>query len=127
MAKTTKKRDISPTVKQKAFFKEMVEDGRNKYKCAKKAGYSDAVAIATKAKIENTAGYQSLVEKYLPEDKLMKVHSEGLAATQKGEPDYGVRHKYLDTAYKIKGGYEKDNQQRETNIVLEIDGKTITN
>lgn len=65
----------------------------------------------------------------LPDELLAKVHLEGLQATKRSgiggmkigigtdgkvndlghteidEPDYAVRHKYLDSAYKIKGTY----------------------
>ena len=51
------------------------------------------------------------MEKYISDDKLAKVHDEGLSATTSkliaGEevkvPDYQTRHKYLDTGYKLKG------------------------
>ena len=41
----------------------------------------------------------------LPDELLLEVHLEGLAATKEGEPDYATRHKYLDSGYKLKGTY----------------------
>jgi len=69
------------------------------------------------------------LEEALPDEFLLKVHREGLQATKRSgtggmkigigtdgqvndfghseidEPDYAVRHKYLDSAYKLKGSY----------------------
>lgn len=64
----------------------------------------------------------SALEEALPDELLAQVHKEGLFATKPNysstkdpvtgvaekideEPDYAVRHKYLDTAYKLKGNY----------------------
>lgn len=56
----------------------------------------------------------------LPDDLLLQVHREGLFATReyfnaKGEnmgdiADFSVRHKYLDTAYKLRGDYAPEKQ-----------------
>lgn len=50
------------------------------------------------------------LDEALPDDLLQEVHLEGLNASFKGEPDYSVRHKYLDSAYKIKGAYAPEKQ-----------------
>lgn len=70
----------------------------------------------------------SLAEK-IPDELLMKVHLEGLQASDKvfnseGEvilekPDYAVRHKYLDSGYKLKGSYAAE-KQINLNIHAEI-------
>lgn len=61
----------------------------------------------------------------IPDDLLIKVHIEGLNATSgigdNTQPDYGVRHKYLDTAHKIKGTYAP-----EKSIALNVNAD-ITN
>ncbi len=46
----------------------------------------------------------------LPDKLLVKTHLEGLNATEGilDKPDYSVRHKYLDSAYKIKNYYPKE-------------------
>lgn len=63
----------------------------------------------------------------IPDDLLEKVHLEGLAATQvrftpEGEqidvPDYSTRHKYVDTAHKIKGTYAPE---KSVNINVDIE------
>ena len=80
-----------------------------------KAGYS--ASTATKSyKLTKTKSWQALMDKYLPDSLLSKVHNEGLHATQfvprgigKGAtelvevPDQSTRHKYLKTAYDLKG------------------------
>mgnify|MGYP001617028629 CR=1 FL=1 len=100
------------TQKHKKAFEEIVENGRNKGEAMIKAGYSPNTAKAP-TKMTKTKGWQELLEKHLPDSALIKVHKEGLSASKKivingkdlgvEEPDYGVRHKYLDTAYKVKG------------------------
>jgi len=112
------------TKQDKTFVKEIVETG-NKTQSAKKA---------YKYKNNNTAGVMALeklripkiqnaiksIADQLPDDKLVEVHLEGLEAgkhiyknnNETGEiddlgveADYAVRHKYLDSAYKLKGSY----------------------
>ncbi len=96
---------VKPTVRQKKAFKGMVENGRNKGEALREADYSEAVATHPK-RVTESKGWQQLVKEHLSEDKLAKVHDEGLNATMKGKPDFSVRHKYLDTAYKITNKYD---------------------
>ncbi len=75
------------------------------------------------------------MEEYLPDDLLMKVHSEGLQATRtsnaailltkegqliKAEeqglievPDHATRHKFLDTALKLKDKYPAEKHKHQ--------------
>jgi len=96
---------VEPTDKQKKAFKERVENGRNKGDSLREAGYSESTAIQP-TKVTNSKGWNQLVKEHLSDDKLAKVHDEGLNANMKGKPDYSVRHKYLDTAYKITNKYD---------------------
>lgn len=106
--------------------KALVETGGIVSTAMIKGGYSKKTA-KTPQKLTNSKGFKELCEKYLPDELLIKVHKEGLKAVKKeqkiigrdddGKPeyemidveDYAVRHKYLETAYKIKGkiGYEE--------------------
>lgn len=100
------------TNQDKKFVKELLETG-NQTQSAKKA---------YKYKNDNTAGVMALdklrkpkiqeaiktIADALPDDELIKVHKEGLQASNGDKPDYAVRHKYLDSAYKIKGTYSPD-------------------
>lgn len=47
------------------------------------------------------------MEDYLPDEELAQIHDEGLhAANSRGRPDFYARHKYLDSAYKLKNRYD---------------------
>ena len=114
-----------PTNKQKAAFDKSLENGGVISQAMIEAGYSPATA-KTPQKLTESKGFQELVEKYLPDETLVKVHQEGLQATtkkphlidrdDKGRPvyeyvpeeDYATRHRYLDSAYKLKGSYAPD-------------------
>jgi len=71
----------------------------------------------------------------IPNELLEKVHLEGLQASnriKRGEeeievPDYGVRHKYLDTTYKLKGGYESDESKNNINVLMPVLVKFMDN
>ena len=62
------------------------------------------------------------IAEQIPDELLVKVHLEGLNATKttdkEVEPDYAVRHKYLDTALKLKGVYETD--ENNINILMPV-------
>lgn len=95
--------------------------GSSLSRAMREVGYSKTTAARTN-KLTESDGWQELIDKYISEEKLAKVHSEGLNATkrqgvggmvlntEKGEfghteievPDYAVRHKYLETGYKIR-------------------------
>lgn len=112
------------TEKQKKAFKEVVK-GSNISQAMKKAKYADSTSKRTN-KLTRSKGWEELKEEYLPDKDLAKVHKEGLKATtkkphlidrdDKGRPiydyvkenDFQTRHKYLDTAYKIKGRHAPD-------------------
>lgn len=99
-----------------------------------KAGYSLTTA-GTPGIIMNTPSFKALAEKYLPDDLLLKIHKEGLEANRvisanivHGEadegtndfievPDHAVRHKFLDTAYKLKGTYAP-----EKTVAIDVHG-----
>lgn len=115
------------TLKQKKAFKKTLENigskvAKTQGDILRESGYSDNVADTPQI-VTNSKGWKELVEEYLPDDLLVKVHQEGLEATKKifknnnetgqieqvgNEPDYAIRHKYLDTAYKVKGSFAPD-------------------
>lgn len=97
-----------PTVLQEKAFR-ILQSGEvnSTAEALIKAGYSPTITRAP-SKVTESEGWKQLVAKYLPDDLLMKVHTEGLTATKHlkdiGEvEDYQTRHKYLETAYKITG------------------------
>lgn len=71
---------------------------------------------------------QNALEEALPDELLAKIHLEGLFATRsvfdvKGElvaedADFSVRHKYLDSAYKLKGKYAAE---KHLNVNVDIE------
>ncbi len=64
-------------------------------------------------------------------DKLEEVLNDGLKAyTGSGDdvrPDFAVRHKYLDTALKLKGEYETDEEKKSINILMPVLVKFLNN
>lgn len=123
-----------PTIKQIKAFKEVVNGGSTLSSAMRKAGYALTTSKKTE-KLTATDGWQELMAKHLPDRLLAKKHKEGLDAseeivTKDGEVikkiDYAVRHKYLDSAYKLKGRYvkeEDDNPSQTINLI----GITINN
>lgn len=97
------------TQKQKKAMANLVENCGNVSKSMRQAGYKNASAKNPKVLTESK-GWQELIEEYLPDTLLAKVGREGLQATREGsdreeEPDHAIRHRYLDTALKIKNKY----------------------
>lgn len=124
---------VEPTIKAKLVFQEVVK-GRSISSSMVKHGYSKSTAKNT-GKLTNTKGWKYLVDKYISETKLAKVHAEGLAATKyesrltgKGEseiievPDFSVRHKYLESGYKVRGKYTGD--QTNNVLVINVSGES---
>lgn len=121
------------THKEKGFVKDYLKTGNGTE--AALANYdteseNTAAAIASqnlrKPKILN------LVEEKLPNDELFQIHREGLYASKpyfdeegnkvSEDADYNVRHKYLDTAYKLKGSYAPD---RHVNVNVEVEADAV--
>lgn len=98
------------TLKQKRAAAITLENGGVVSAAMLEAGYSPAMA-KNPQKLTESKGWQELIETYLPDQQLIEVHQEGLAATKVvtsptgpdfESPDYQTRHKYLETAYKLK-------------------------
>lgn len=115
MEKTTKKLQ-KLTKKQRGFVKDYVETGNGQISALRNYDTEDentARAIAsenlTKPNIQNAI--MSIAEQ-IPDEDLIRVHKEGLNATSgtgdNTQADYSVRHKYLDTAYKLKRLYGEE-------------------
>jgi len=98
-------------------------------KIMKDAGYSDAYA-KNPQQLTTTRSWRQLMDKYLPDEKIVKKIDEGLEAnrvisavnTAKQAsggttdfievPDFAIRHKYVETSLKIKG--KLDTEKEET-------------
>ena len=119
------------TIKQEKAVERVVGNGGNVTQAMRDVGYSENT-LNTPQKLTESDGWKELMEQHLPDKDLTKVHKEGLKAGHKlilnGKvikgveiPDYAVRHKYLETAYKIKGKL-KDTESvkpQEINIIKE--------
>lgn len=108
------------TNKQKALAKKILENPSLTMKDAMtQVGYAENTVIAPQ-NVTESKGWKELMDKYLPDDKLLEVHQEGLEAMKQlsvrgGKdanaesddfievPDHPTRAKYLDLAYKVKG------------------------
>lgn len=98
------------TLKQKRAIEIAVENGGNISKAMRDAGYSPATA-KNPEKLTKTDAWQELMEKHLPDEKLLEVGEQGLGAWKihsshtepdKQIPDYQTRAKYLELALKLK-------------------------
>jgi hypothetical protein len=110
--------------KQKGFIKDYVKTG-NATISALNNYDTDDERVAQTIGSENLSkpmiqeAIKSIADR-IPDELVEKVHLEGLQATQGENPDYSVRHKYLDSAYKLKGSYAPDK-----NINVNMTIKTI--
>ena len=120
-----------PTRKQKRAVKILSENvGMSVGTAMRQAGYSEGTAL-NPDHLTDSKGFTELMEEYLPDDKLAQVHAEGLSAVKVfrdkfgdryEDPDYYVRHNYLETAYKIKGRMnpksEEDTRPITVNLIM---------
>lgn len=106
------------TIKQREAVKKTLENHGNVSKAMLEVGYSPNTAKNPKI-LTDSKGWQELMDKYLPDKDLAKVHRQGLKATKETKfPDYAVRHKYLETGYKIKGRLKESEQGSQTLILI---------
>jgi phage terminase small subunit len=107
--------------KDKRFVKELLETGNKTQSALKAYNYKNenTAGVMALEKLRNPKIQQAIqtIADSIPDDELIQVHKEGLKASRTIkriddkdiiEPDYAVRHKYLDSAYKIKGTYAPD-------------------
>lgn len=96
---------------QRVFEKVLENHGTGIGKAMLSEGYTKATA-KNPSNVTDSKSWAMLMAEYLPDDLLTKVAREGLAATMmktsftepdKTIPDYSVRHRYLETALKMKG------------------------
>jgi len=124
MAKKKKRKKI--TLRHRALLKTIGENVRNGMsfgKAMREVGYSKRYSEHPE-QLKSTGVWQDLMEEELKDKDLVKVLNEGLEATRKqhkivdrdedGKPmydfididDHPTRHKFLDTAFKIKKKYD---------------------
>ncbi len=84
------------TKRQKLAVAKMVENGGNASRAMIEAGYSPATA-KTPSKLTDSAGYEELMDAYLPDDMLLRALSDDI------EKKEGNRKAELELAFKLKG------------------------
>lgn len=118
-----------PSIKQKVAFKEVVK-GSSLTQAMIKAGYSRSTAKRTN-KLTRTHGWQELIEKYLPEKDLAKLHKrllqkeevivvsdgakEGSHIEWTGQP-HSDALRALETGYKLRGRMREKEDDPRGNI-----------
>jgi phage terminase small subunit len=106
------------TKQEKKFVEIKAETGNGTLAAKEAFGIEDPNYAGVKAHdLLRNPKIVNALEEALPDDLLAKVHKEGLSATREDEPDYAVRHKYLDSAYKLKGSYAPE---KHTTLSLQI-------
>lgn len=120
-----------PTEMQKRAARNMMGNGGKVAAAMREAGYSAAM-IKNSGKLLASEGFRSFFEENLPDNLLVQIHLEGLVATDKvpivsyrpvgtgknkktkkeityvHNPNFSARHKFLESAYKIKGHMKPD-------------------
>lgn len=115
------------TLKQKrALSKLMENNGKSVSSAMREAGYSLNTS-RNPHQLTRSKAWAELLEEYLPDDLLARVHKEGLEAfkfssspfsPEEKIPDFAVRHKYLETALEIKNKKEVSNSGSQVIINL---------
>lgn len=133
--KVDKKIPKKPTAMQKRAFQEfLVDDGRTQGEKLVKAGYSAKTAVAP-TKVTESVGFKQLFDQYLPDKDLAAKHKELLNKQEiimknqggeticipTGQLDTQAVKAALDMAYKIKGNYKEDNDQKKVNVTVNIE------
>lgn len=111
-----------PTENQKIVFNKVMDKVKKGEKVILR-NEMEGIYRTASSKLTRSKGWNELMEQHLPDADLSKVHKEGLNATktetkligvdEDGKPiykttdvkDFSTRHRYLDTAYKLKSKY----------------------
>ena len=112
------------TLKQRQAVKNLVENHGNISRAMLDAGYDPTTAKNPKNLTQSKA-WPELMEEFLPDDKVLKVHAQGLEATKifssHTEPDkeivdHPTRLKAVEMAYKVKGKLNENSVQVQVNV-----------
>lgn len=117
-----------PTIKQEKAVKALSENiGKPIGQAMRESGYSESTSKTPK-RLTESDGWKELMDKNIPDKSLAKVHKEGLKANKDGVPDHAIRHKYLETGYKIKGKLKDAIPEQPKELHLHLhDTKKIIN
>lgn len=128
------------TFNQEKVVQEIVKQVRNGKKVSVSKAMRDSGVYAPStskipSKVTSSKSFQELLDKYLPEDLLLKKSKEGLEATTirftpGGDkikvPDFSTRHKYVQTGMQLRGKLKDNGPQGPTiNNFLVIGGEQL--
>lgn len=127
-----------PTLKQQTVAKILSENlGKPLGEAMLEAGYSKSTS-ETPQNLTQTNGWQELMEKHMPDSKLQQVIEEGLeanriiSAVNTGKqasgatadfvevPDHAVRHKFVETALKLKDKFPETKSKIQIEDVTKL-------
>lgn len=132
------------TKKEKGFVEDYIETGNateaalNNYD-TEDENVAASIGSQNLRKLKIQTAINSIAES-IPDSDLIRVHLEGLQAGKKifknnnesgeielvsEEPDHAVRHKYLDSAYKLKGTYAPEKKEIIGSLSLEPSEREI--
>lgn len=120
------------TKKQRGFVKDYVKTENGTQAVMNNYDVKDSTVAKSIASENLTKPYvleavnllkKSLADR-IPDELLEQVHLDGLSAVSEDMPDYSVRHKYLDSAYKLKGSYAPE---KTTSLNLNLEARNIAN
>lgn len=123
-----------PTKLQRDAITKVLKEGKSPSRAMAEVGYSAGTAKNPK-NLTRSKAWAELMKRNLPDSLLAKKHREGLDANRVisanityGEadektndfievPDHATRHKFLDTAYKLKGRYADEEKEKSVPII----------
>ena len=120
---------IKRTLKERKFITAYIENNGNASKAYRvthpkyKGENSDVLGSRMLVKVSITTN-ELLDEMGMNDEQLNQILLEGLGATKtvgllaEIVDDYAVRHKYLDTAYKLKGTYPAEKHEETRKIIV---------
>lgn len=112
------------SVKEQKLVKGVVE-GKTITQSAKDAGYSEKTAYSIGSEVLKKPEVQSRLQQALDKagvtnGKIAKVINGGL-----DNPDDNIKHKFTDTAIKVKGGYSPEKHKVEVTDYSELEEEEI--
>jgi len=116
-----------PKPRIKEVFKKTLENGGNVSKAMRDLKYKETT-INNPKNVTETKSWETLLGD-VSDEKLLRVLDEGLEATQvktsltepdRTLPDFAVRHRYLETGFKLKGRLieKKDINLKGSNVIV---------
>jgi len=106
---------VKPPTRKQILYAKHLPTSLTKREAALKAGYSESAASQPHIAIESRPSFKIMMDRVISSEKLIEKLMDGLDASKAiydkegnkvvSEPDYMIRHKYLDTAHKLRGDY----------------------